>query len=186
MLLEKLQVFYSPRPSQTLVQSFRRGKKPLASGLRIQTTKPSQTHSPTSQQHHVSRSRTRIVLRKTGQKKMIKVLLTGADDLRNFLAKAPEAIQKSADETCGLIADMTAARAQQIVPVRTGTLQRSITVTKEGLMVYSVGSIIFYAPFVEFGTSRMRAQPFLRPALAENELKLTEAFLDKVLEMLKG
>lgn len=52
--------------------------------------------------------------------------------------------------------------------VRTGRLRGSIT-WRLGADVQSpyadVGSAVFYAPFVEYGTSRMEARPFLRPAL---------------------
>jgi HK97 gp10 family phage protein len=52
--------------------------------------------------------------------------------------------------------------------VRTGRLRNSITwrVGADFLGAYAdVGSAVFYAPFVELGTSRMQARPFLRPAL---------------------
>jgi HK97 gp10 family phage protein len=52
--------------------------------------------------------------------------------------------------------------------VRTGRLRGSITWRpghdNEGPYV-DVGSAVLYAPYVEFGTSRMPAYPFLRPAL---------------------
>ncbi len=52
--------------------------------------------------------------------------------------------------------------------VRTGTLRRSIT-WKPGADAESpfvdIGSNVLYAPYVEHGTSRMEARPFLRPAL---------------------
>ena len=52
--------------------------------------------------------------------------------------------------------------------VRTGRLWGSIT-WRPGADPVSpyvdVGSAVFYAPFVELGTSRMAARPFLRPAL---------------------
>ncbi len=52
--------------------------------------------------------------------------------------------------------------------VRTGRLRASIT-WRPGHDSFSpyvdVGSAVFYAPFVELGTSRMAARPFLRPAL---------------------
>ena len=52
--------------------------------------------------------------------------------------------------------------------VRTGRLRASIT-WRPGLDAVSpyvdVGSAVLYAPFVELGTSRMAARPFLRPAL---------------------
>lgn len=59
--------------------------------------------------------------------------------------------------------------AKRLCPVDTGRLRASITNALEqdeqGL-VAKVGSDVEYAPFIELGTSRMRAQPYLRPALA--------------------
>jgi phage gpG-like protein len=52
--------------------------------------------------------------------------------------------------------------------VRTGRLRGSIT-WRLGFDVAGpyadVGSAVLYAPYVELGTSRMEARPFLRPAL---------------------
>lgn len=53
----------------------------------------------------------------------------------------------------------------QKVPVRTGRLKRSIRKWRSGTLTWYVGTDVGYAPFVEFGTRRMRAQPFLGPAL---------------------
>ncbi len=74
--------------------------------------------------------------------------------------------------------------AKSIVPVRTGTLQRSIMFSG-GDGEYQVGSRVFYAPFVEYGTSRMRPQPFLGPALLWNIPALKEALLDIVGDWLR-
>lgn len=41
-----------------------------------------------------------------------------------------------------------------------------------------IGRDPFYAKFVEFGTSRTSAQPFLRPALILNQPKILAAFKD--------
>lgn len=52
--------------------------------------------------------------------------------------------------------------------VRTGRLRGSITwrIGQDGESPYAdIGTAVFYAPFVELGTSRMQARPFLRPAL---------------------
>jgi HK97 gp10 family phage protein len=68
--------------------------------------------------------------------------------------------------------------AQLGVPVRTGALQASIqqSVTKNasgGFLgkVWTKG--VDYAGFIEFGTSRMHARPFMRPAvnLAKDSIK---------------
>lgn len=59
-------------------------------------------------------------------------------------------------------------RAKQLAPVDTGRLRASITEAlgsdAEGL-VERVGTNVEYAPHQEFGTSKMAAHPFLRPAL---------------------
>lgn len=59
-------------------------------------------------------------------------------------------------------------RAKQLAPVDTGRLRASVTHDlgrdAEGL-VARVGTDVEYAPHQEFGTVRMPAHPFLRPAL---------------------
>lgn len=53
--------------------------------------------------------------------------------------------------------------------------------TKKGrkTKAYSQGKIdTFYARFVEFGTSKMMAQPFMRPALEENFDAVMDGFKD--------
>ena len=54
--------------------------------------------------------------------------------------------------------------ALRLVPVDTGRLKGSIY-AKTGKNSITIGSDTEYDKFVEFGTVRMRAQPFLRPAI---------------------
>lgn len=64
----------------------------------------------------------------------------------------------------------TQNRARELAPVDTGRLRASITHIpgRDGSGYYvDVGSNVEYAPFIEFGTSKQPAQPYLRPALAE-------------------
>lgn len=59
-------------------------------------------------------------------------------------------------------------RASDLCPVDTGRLRASITtqVTVDQVgPVARIGSNVEYAIYVEMGTSRMEAQPYLRPAL---------------------
>lgn len=56
------------------------------------------------------------------------------------------------------------AKAQELVPVKTGTLRRSITSQFPTDLSGVVGTSVFYGQFVEFGTRRMGARPYLRPA----------------------
>lgn len=69
-------------------------------------------------------------------------------------------------EEIGLAAEGYAKRA---CPVDTGNLRNSITHAVEGSedAVY-VGTDVEYAPYVELGTRRTAAQPFLRPAATEH------------------
>lgn len=82
-------------------------------------------------------------------------------------------------ETCGLVAE---GYAKKLAPVDTGNLRNSIThtVDEEEPAAY-IGTNVEYAPYVCLGTIHMKAQPFLKPAVAdhaneyrkiiENELK---------------
>ena len=58
--------------------------------------------------------------------------------------------------------------AKQLCPVDTGRLRSSITneLGQDGDgLVATIGTNVEYAPYVELGTSKMAAQPFLLPAL---------------------
>ena len=59
-----------------------------------------------------------------------------------------------------------AEKARQYCPVFTGFLRSSIFAQKEGNQV-SVGAEARYAAFVNFGTSKMPARPFLSRAVFE-------------------
>lgn len=63
-------------------------------------------------------------------------------------------------------------QAKTLCPVKTGKLRRSIRIqTRKEAEALSIGvsagnGEASYARFVEYGTSRRKAQPFMRPALA--------------------
>jgi HK97 gp10 family phage protein len=56
------------------------------------------------------------------------------------------------------------AKAQGAVPVKTGTLRRSIHTEFPSDLSAVVGPSVEYGKYVEFGTRRMGARPYLRPA----------------------
>lgn len=78
---------------------------------------------------------------------------------RTAMPRAREAMKKALNG----IASGAANRA----PVATGALKNSMTTSTSGNRDYArgeVGPTVNYAAFVELGTSRQRAQPYLRPA----------------------
>lgn len=71
------------------------------------------------------------------------------------------------------------------VPVNTGALQASITkdVRWEGKKVVGeidAGANLEYAKMIEFGTSRMKARPFMRPAWNENIEWIKKKFKERI------
>jgi HK97 gp10 family phage protein len=61
-------------------------------------------------------------------------------------------------------------KAMQKCPVDTGTLKRSIGLEiKDSGFTAVVEPTAHYAPYVEYGTRKMHAQPFVRPSLEEQK-----------------
>ena len=75
----------------------------------------------------------------------------------------------------GLVGVVVERRAKLIVVVRTGTLKRSLTHEVEDNVV-RIGTNIEYGPFVELGTSKMSARPYLVPALMESQEEIVKIF----------
>ena len=82
------------------------------------------------------------------------------------VAKSALNIQKGAKERC---------------PVDTGALRNSITVDFYGEMSAEIAPHMPYAPYVEFGTKKMSAQPYLFPAYEEERPKFEQG-LKKAIE----
>jgi HK97 gp10 family phage protein len=64
--------------------------------------------------------------------------------------------------------------ASSLVRVDTGYLQSTIYYKVNGMLL-EFGAIADYASYNEFGTSRMRAQPYIRPAFDANQQRLLDA-----------
>lgn len=94
---------------------------------------------------------------------MAGVKLAGVKELKRKLADnaqmngAKKIVQKNGSEL--------QAKAQRNAPVDTGNLKRSIglEIRDNGLTAESE-AVAEYAPYVEWGTRFMKAQPFMRPA----------------------
>jgi len=64
--------------------------------------------------------------------------------------------------------------AKKRAPYLTGTLRRSIHTEQTGKTSVKVGTDVEYAIFQEYGTSKMAARPYLRPAFDENRQKVVD------------
>lgn len=76
--------------------------------------------------------------------------------------------------------------AKQKAPVDTGRLRDSIygRVKKNGNdVVILIGSDVHYAVYVEMGTSKMRAQPYIRPAFEEVAPEYREDLAQSIADM---
>lgn len=84
-------------------------------------------------------------------------------------AQAAQGIESAigvALEKIGLLAE---GYAQIKCPVDTGNLRASITHEVDaGEKAVYIGTNVEYAPYVELGTSKQKAQPYLRPAATEH------------------
>ena len=110
----------------------------------------------------------------------------GLQELNKKLKRLPIAIaNKHLNRATSQAATLVQKSAKTKVPVLTGTIMRNIKKRKQrtrnkftattGVGVLSdrsgrqSGTDAFYWTFVEFGTSKMPARPFLRPAFEENK-----------------
>lgn len=69
------------------------------------------------------------------------------------------------EDTAQLILLLTRALA----PVKTGFLRDSYQKENEGLLHIFIGTMVNYAIFQEYGTSKMAARPHLTPAFAQGQ-----------------
>lgn len=72
-----------------------------------------------------------------------------------------EAAAQRALEMCGLLAEKY---AKALCPVDTGRLRNSITHQTDETSTM-VGTNVEYAPYVELGTSRKAARPYIAPSI---------------------
>ena len=82
----------------------------------------------------------------------------------NENAAAEAAIEYASGRYARRVAGEVYQDMYRMCPVDTGELRNSIEVESVGDTVYVVVTANHW-PYLEFGTSRMAAQPFIRPAL---------------------
>ena len=88
-------------------------------------------------------------------------------DVKDYSKDAMSAYEQARERSLEIIGLTAEKYAKEITPVDTGRLRNSITHEVDGKDVY-IGSNVEYAPHVEYGTIRQKAQPFLRPAATDH------------------
>lgn len=100
------------------------------------------------------------------------------DNTAKFIQEMDIAISRAL-EAIGIECE---TRAKKLCPVDTGRLRNSITHTIDSDNEYAViGTNVEYGPYVELGTSKQKAQPFLVPA-AERNKKVYSQILEMYLK----
>ena len=81
------------------------------------------------------------------------------------LGKVKSAFKQQAKAALEIIGGKAETYAKQLAAVDTGRMRASITHQVSGSEAVVIGTNVEYAPYVELGTKRMKARPFIRPAV---------------------
>lgn len=101
-----------------------------------------------------------------------------------FISHAKEALaaeNAARNKALEIIGGKAESHAKKLCPVDTGRLRNSITHAQYSEDTEVIGSNVDYAPFVELGTHKQAAKPFLRPA-AENHTAEYRAVIEKCMK----
>lgn len=106
----------------------------------------------------------------------MKTHIEGLDEAKKLMQELGDAAADVLDQAARSGAEIVLAEAKKKAPVDTGTLRDSLLIKKSKLKNPHIKSqyyvtkkrgVDYFVP-VELGTSKMKAQPFLRPAVDEN------------------
>lgn len=107
--------------------------------------------------------------------------VSGIDELKAALDELPRSTGKAVAKCILLKRGQTIAeRARERVRVRSGRARRNIRVTllkgagQASKTAVMIGTRLFYARFLEFGTVHQPPHPFLRPALDETRQQVLD------------
>lgn len=128
---------------------------------------------------------------------MADIELTGVDEILNKLQQISTNISRLENKALKNAAEpvLEDAKATNAFNDRTGNLRKGLKISnvknKEGVKYILVGvdkgdnSKIFYGKFLEFGTSKMPARPFLQPAYEKNKSTIQKNIAETLKEGLK-
>jgi len=112
----------------------------------------------------------------SGQLAMIDIDLRNIANLQQALKEFPGLVREELGKAVTELVLVIEAKAKELCPVDTGLLRSSITPVVESWAAAYVGTNTEYAPYVEFGTKKMEAQPFLEPAFLEGQKQASKVF----------
>ena len=109
------------------------------------------------------------------------------EDLDELSDEQSQALEEEVHAIVENTGDNMVTYAQGIVPVRTGNLMASIfaEVDEDNLAV-TLGAAADYASFIEYGTVKMRAQPFLEPAAAIGQEEMNARIEEAIVQRMDG
>jgi len=116
----------------------------------------------------------------------INVKWSGLDKLMEELGATAEATVDAAASAMKTTTGQVQATAKQIAPKRTGYMANNISVEPVKKTATSVTGTVDakadYSSFVEFGTYKMAAEPFMRPAVSAAQSFFIKTTMDKLKE----
>ena len=128
----------------------------------------------------------------SAKQKKVKVAVSGADEIVRTLEKmgmaASDVLEKGAKEG-GKIA---LSYAREHCPVDTGALKNSLKLSDDKVtevkatVKVDYDKSLYYGTFVELGTKKNKANPFLRNAIDSNQSEINEAIAKTISDAVKG
>jgi len=111
-----------------------------------------------------------------GKLAMIDIDFRKIERLQTAMKQMPGLITEELGNAVRDLVLLVEAEAKKLCPVDTGKLRASITPVIESWAAGYIGTNTEYAPYVEFGTRKMAAQPFLEPAFIEGKKQAGKVF----------
>lgn len=100
-------------------------------------------------------------------------------EFKDNSAEVIEAIRRAKERALERMGSEAEGYAKDLCPVDTGNLQNSINHKVSGDYVY-IGTNVEYAAYVELGTSRQKAKPYLKPAVADHKQTFQNILSDEM------
>jgi len=111
-----------------------------------------------------------------GQLAVIDIDFRKIERLRKAMKRCPDLITEELGNAVRDLVLLVEAEAKKLCPVDTGKLRASITPVIESWAAGDIGTNTEYAPYVEYGTRKTDAQPFLEPAFLEGKKQASKVF----------